>query len=96
MVGSGLYVLAGAVTRDIAGPSIVISYALAAIAAILSALCYAGAVSMQAVQFAVVVKWLQLRGLPSKIRLVFFFLVGLGVSVRNVQSEAGRMGFIPK
>ena len=44
MVGSGLYVLAGEVTRRVAGPSIVISYALAAVAAILSALCYAGIV----------------------------------------------------
>ena len=42
MVGSGLYVLTGSVARDIAGPSIVISYILAAIASVLSAVCYAG------------------------------------------------------
>ncbi|CAK8684396.1 unnamed protein product [Clavelina lepadiformis] len=40
MIGSGLYVLTGAVAR-IAGPSIVISYFLAAVASILSAVCYA-------------------------------------------------------
>ena len=42
MIGSGLYVLIGSVTRDIAGPSIVISYVIAAIASAFSAICYAG------------------------------------------------------
>ena len=44
MVGSGLYVLVGTVAKNTAGPSIVISYVLAAIASILSATCYAGKV----------------------------------------------------
>ena len=42
MVGSGLYVLVGTVAKNTAGPSIVISYVLAAVASILSATCYAG------------------------------------------------------
>uniref|UniRef100_F6XYD9 Cationic amino acid transporter C-terminal domain-containing protein n=1 Tax=Ciona intestinalis TaxID=7719 RepID=F6XYD9_CIOIN len=41
MIGSGLYVLAGTVTREVAGPSIVVSYVIAAMASILSAFCYA-------------------------------------------------------
>uniref|UniRef100_A0A8L7T051 Amino acid permease family protein n=3 Tax=Brugia TaxID=6278 RepID=A0A8L7T051_BRUMA len=41
MVGAGIYVLTGSVVRNIAGPSIVISFALAGFASFLSALCYA-------------------------------------------------------
>ena len=41
MVGAGIFVLTGTVARDIAGPATVISYLLAGIAALLSALCYA-------------------------------------------------------
>ena len=42
MIGSGLYVLTGEVARHVAGPSIVISYAIAAVASGFSAVCYAG------------------------------------------------------
>lgn len=41
MVGAGIFVITGTVAKDIAGPGIIISFILAAIAAILSALCYA-------------------------------------------------------
>lgn len=41
MVGAGIYVLSGTVVRDLAGPSAVLSFMFAGIAAILSALCYA-------------------------------------------------------
>ncbi|XP_076811393.1 cationic amino acid transporter 4-like [Clavelina lepadiformis] len=41
MIGSGLYVLTGEVARHVAGPSIVISYAIAAVASGFSAVCYA-------------------------------------------------------
>lgn len=41
MIGAGIYVLTGTVVRDLAGPSVVLSYLFAGIAAILSALCYA-------------------------------------------------------
>ncbi|VDN59475.1 unnamed protein product [Dracunculus medinensis] len=41
MIGAGIYVLTGSVVHNNAGPSIVISFALAGIASLLSALCYA-------------------------------------------------------
>ena len=41
LVGAGLYVVTGQIARDIAGPAVVISFFIAAIAALLSAICYA-------------------------------------------------------
>ncbi|CAD6192247.1 unnamed protein product [Caenorhabditis auriculariae] len=41
MIGAGIYVLTGAVVRNTAGPSIVLSFLLAGVASLLSALCYA-------------------------------------------------------
>jgi len=41
MVGAGIFVITGTVAKDVAGPSIVLSYLLAGFAAMLSALCYA-------------------------------------------------------
>ncbi|EYC06150.1 hypothetical protein Y032_0078g1215 [Ancylostoma ceylanicum] len=41
MIGAGIYVLTGSVVRNTAGPSIVLSFLLAGIASLLSALCYA-------------------------------------------------------
>ncbi|NXG50384.1 CTR4 protein, partial [Psilopogon haemacephalus] len=41
MVGSGLYVLTGTVAKELAGPAVVLSFALAGFASLLAALCYA-------------------------------------------------------
>ncbi|XP_072175133.1 cationic amino acid transporter 4-like [Diadema setosum] len=40
MIGSGLYVLTGVVARDITGPAIIVSYAIAGIVALLAAVCF--------------------------------------------------------
>lgn len=40
MIGAGLYVLSGVEAKEVTGPAIVVSYAIATVAAILSALCY--------------------------------------------------------
>ncbi|KAK3540020.1 hypothetical protein QTP70_022815 [Hemibagrus guttatus] len=41
MIGSGLYVLTGAVAKDLAGPAVVISFLVAGVASLMAALCYA-------------------------------------------------------
>ncbi|XP_037679601.1 cationic amino acid transporter 4-like [Choloepus didactylus] len=41
MVGSGIYVLTGTVAKELAGPAVIVSYAVAAVASLLAALCYA-------------------------------------------------------
>ncbi|XP_041466303.1 cationic amino acid transporter 4-like [Lytechinus variegatus] len=40
MFGSGLYVLTGVEVKEVTGPAIIISYAIASVAAMLSAFCY--------------------------------------------------------
>lgn len=41
MIGSGLYVLTGAVAKDLAGPAVVLSFLVAGVASLMAALCYA-------------------------------------------------------
>ena len=41
VVGAGLYVVAGQLARDVAGPAVILSIVIAAIAAFLSGICYA-------------------------------------------------------
>ncbi|XP_062944166.1 cationic amino acid transporter 4 [Cynocephalus volans] len=41
MVGSGLFVLTGTVAKDMAGPAVLLSFGVAAVASLLAALCYA-------------------------------------------------------
>ncbi|XP_041480210.1 cationic amino acid transporter 4-like [Lytechinus variegatus] len=40
MIGAGLFVLTGVEAKEVTGPAIVVSYAIATVASILSALCY--------------------------------------------------------
>ena len=41
VIGAGLYVVTGELARDIAGPAVIISFFIAAVAAFLSGICYA-------------------------------------------------------
>ncbi|EDO34820.1 predicted protein, partial [Nematostella vectensis] len=39
-VGAGLYVVTGQIARDVAGPAVVLSFFIAAVAAFLAGICY--------------------------------------------------------
>lgn len=41
IIGAGVFVLSGVAANELAGPAVILSYCVAATAALLSALCYA-------------------------------------------------------
>ena len=41
MIGTGIFVITGKMTRDLAGPAVVVSYIISGLATLMSALCYA-------------------------------------------------------
>src|SRR6202008_2889644 len=46
IIGAGIFVTTGAIARDVAGPALMLSYAVAGLACVFAALCYAELASM--------------------------------------------------